>query len=681
MKTVLSVMAFAIPCLSLAQEQDSIRQLSNIEIVAEQVIQKPDGQLIFPSEVQKQSSTNGYTMLQKLALPNLRIDNASHSVSVIDNRGSVQLRINGIEVSRQEMMALDPKQIIKIDYIDNPGVRYGDEVAYVINFITRRADSGYVIGADLTPSLTSWQGEGMAYGKWNVGKNEISLSYDFNGHQLKGSKGAEIANYTLSDGSIYTMERKDIETLQKDQQHDLKLTYNRADSSNYVFQASISGSIGKTPDNYVIKEITDGINRYTATRRLSDNFYSPVIDLYFFRQLTPRQTVTANAVGTYISTTENNSYDEGTPYQYDVDGETTSLLSEVVYENRFKPFTLSLGLNYRFKNTKNDYLGSTSALTEMNQNNVYTFSQIKGSFNALRYSLGIGMSYLHYKQNEHRYGFWSFRPKATIAYSFSPDWQINYSFLMQERASRIAMISDAMIQTNSMEWTIGNPDLKPSRDVEHQLQLSYNNTRFQTFVQGFLRQCHKPNMAHYERTEDNLFIYTQINQKEIDLLHTMAYASYWLLPEKLQIACNGGLQRCFNFGFDYTHCYTSWFYATNIVAYLGSFTLTAYADNGSRHLEGETKGHSGAYTAIQASYMYRDWQFSLTWGNPLRHRCTSYESELLNRDLHKVSSSYSADNANLLSLNISWRMSKGRKYQDINKRINQQQDRDTGILK
>ena len=135
MKTVLSVMAFAIPCLSLAQEQDSIRQLSNIEIVAEQVIQKADGQLIFPSEVQKQSSTNGYTMLQKLALPNLRIDNASHSVSVIDNRGSVQLRINGIEVSRQEMMALDPKQIIKIDYIDNPGVRYGDEVAYVINLL------------------------------------------------------------------------------------------------------------------------------------------------------------------------------------------------------------------------------------------------------------------------------------------------------------------------------------------------------------------------------------------------------------------------------------------------------------------------------------------------------------------------------------------------------------------
>ena len=70
-------------------------------------------------------------------------------------------------------------------------------------------------------------------------------------------------------------------------------------------------------------------------------------------------------------------------------------------------------------------------------------------------------------------------------------------------------------------------------------------------------------MAHYERTQDNQFVYTQINQKEIDALSVMAYAGYWLLPEKLQIAANGGLYRCFNYSNDYTHCYTSWFYAAS----------------------------------------------------------------------------------------------------------------------
>ncbi|MBQ0158628.1 MAG: hypothetical protein KBS47_06470, partial [Bacteroidales bacterium] len=69
-----------------------------------------------------------------------------------------------------------------------------------------------------------------------------------------------------------------------------------------------------------------------------------------------------------------------------------------------------------------------------------------------------------------------------------------------------------------------------SRDMDQSLRLSYNNQRWSTFIDGFYRYCYKPNMAHYERTEDDEFIYTQINQKEIDLLHLAAYASYWILP-------------------------------------------------------------------------------------------------------------------------------------------------------
>ena len=100
-------------------------------------------------------------------------------------------------------------------------------------------------------------------------------------------------------------------------------------------------------------------------------------------------------------------------------------------------------------------------------------------------------------------------------------------------------------------------------------------------------------MAVYERTSDDRFIYTQRNQKEIDALHAMAYASYWLMPEKLSVTTYGGLFRCFNFGQDYTHCYTSYFFTGAVNAYLGNLSLHAYADHGSRFLEGETKGYSG----------------------------------------------------------------------------------------
>lgn len=666
--------------ITFAQNVDKSITLDEVTVRASKVVNKPDGMVIYPTDSQRQASTNGYSFLEKLTLPNLRVDNINHTISAIDNRGGVQLRINGIIVDKPEMTALDPKDILRIDFIDKPGVRYGESLAYVINIMTRRNDSGYSIGTDITSAITTIQGDGMVYGKWNKGKSEWSVSYDINGGKSKGSNILQNANYTLTDGSIYTIERNDVETLRKYISHNAKLTYNWADSTATVFQTSLSGALNKTPDNYSIKEIIDGNHSYKATSRDGSKDLSPVLDIYFFRQLTPKQSIIANAVGTFISTKTNSFYDEGTPYIYNVDGKSASLLSEMIYENRLKPFTLSTGLNYRYKHTRNDYTGDATARTRMNDNKLYAFGEIKGSIKQFQYSLGTGVSYIHYTQNEHTYNFWTYRPKLTLTYNPSNELQMSYTFQMQERTSRIAMTSDAAIKTNSMEWTVGNPDLKPSRDMEHRLLVSYNTSRLQSFIEGYYKQCRRPNMAHYERTDDNRFIYTQINQKEIDVLDITAYAGYWLLPEKLQVAANGGMYRCFNFGYDYTHCYTSWFYVGSITAYLGKFYLRGYIDNGTRFLEGESKSYNGAYSALQASYNLKNWQFSLTWANPLCSNYKSFENELLNRNLYKHSIGYYKDSGNCISLNIVWRLNRGRNHQSAEKRINLK-DTDNGIMK
>ena len=674
-----SIILFSTFC-AYAQDVEKTITLNEVTVKAAKVVNKTDGMIIYPTDAQKQASNNGYSILEKLTLANLRIDNISHSITAIDNRGGVQIRINGIVVGKSEMLALNPKDIAKIDFINNPGVRYGDGIAYVIDIVTRRNESGYTIGTDLTSALTTLQGDDMVYGKWNRGKSELSLSYDVSGYRTKGEKSRQTADYTLKDGRIYTIERNDVESLRKSISHDAKLTYNWADSTTTVFQASLSGAFNNAPDNYTVKDIVDGTRQYKATSRAKDKSYSPVLDIYFFRQLTPRQSITANAVGTYISTQTSSFYVEGVPYKYDVDGKTASLLTEVIYENRLKPFTFSTGLNYSHKHIKNDYSGDASSLTKTNNNRLYAFAEIKGMLQPFSYALGMGASFIHYTQNGHRYNFWTFHPKASLTYQINNSMQLSYTYQMQDKVSRIAMTSDAMVRTNSMEWTVGNPDLKPSHDMEHRLRVSYNTSRLQTFVEGYYKQCLKPNMAHYERTDDNQFIYTQINQKEIDVLDVYAYASYWLLPEKLQIAANGGIYRCFNFGYDYTHCYTSWFYASSITAYLGNFTLQGYVDNGNRFLEGESKGYNGAYSVLKASYTWRDLQLSLSWANPFKSNYKSYENELLNRNIHKHTVGYSKANGNLISLNISWRLSRGSKHKSAEKRINLR-DTDNGIIK
>lgn len=663
-----------------AQEADSIVTIKDVEVKAARVVNKIDGMLIYPSEAQKEASNTGYSILRRLGLPNIRIDDVNYSISAIDSRGSVQVRINGLIAGRPEMLSLNPKYIIRIEFIDNPGVRYGDGIAYVINIITKRKENGYTAGTDLTQTVTTKKGDYDIYGKLHNGKSELSLNYGFGFKDFRGSRTEETADYHLNDGSIKRITRNDFDSRSMNSSNYIKLTYNLADSTDRVFQVSLNGNFNNTPGNFNKKNITEEQETYTATGKYKSKLWSPVLDMYYFNQFTPKQSITINAVGTYIKTDNFNSYDEGGSYEYNVDGKTYSIMGEAIYENKLKPFTLSAGLNYKYKNTDNCYIGDVSSDNIMRNNHLYAFSEIKGYWKNLRYSAGAGASYMNYRQGNNKYNYWTFNPKVALAYNFTKGLQLSYNFKSNERISRIAMMSDATIRNNSMEWTVGSPDLKPSRDIYNILRLSYSDSRIMSYAECLYKMCPNTNMAVYERTEDDKFIYTQRNQKEIDALNAMAYVNYWVIPEKLSIMAYGGLFRCFNFGYDYTHCYTSYFVAGSIDAYLGNFSISAYADNGSRFLEGETKGYNGGYSVLNASYKYKNWQFSISWQQPLVKRYKMFQSEILNKNLKKNIALYNTDYSNMISLKITWRIEKGRKYRSADKRINLS-DNDTGIMK
>ena len=672
---------FVYALVGSAQNETKTIELGEVEIKAAKVIHKPDGQIIYPTETQKNASHSGYSILQKLSLPNIRVDEVSQSLSAIDGRGSIQLRINGIIVGREEMLALSPGSISRIDFIDNPGVRYGEGIAYVINILTRRADSGYTVGIDLAQALTAKSGNDLIYGKWNAGNSELSLSYNFGYKDFKGNRTDETAHYRLTDGAVRTIGRNDIASHSRSFSNGLQLKYNLADSADYVFQASLKADFSHIPNNYNRKRIIEEDEQYIATQRERNRSSSPVLDLYFFKQLTSRQSLTLNAVGTYIATSLRSSYDEGAPYAYQVEGKTYSLMSEAIYENRLKPFTFTAGANYMQKYTKNKYTGDVNSVNPMHNRSVYAFAEIKGKLGPIRYVAGVGGSYLDYRQQAHDYQYWLFRPKASVAYNPVQAVQLKYDFQISEHVSRVAMISNTSIRNNSMEWTLGNPDIRPNREQAHTFQISYTHPRFQSFVQAYGKRCHQPNMATYIRTEDNRFVYTQLNQKEIDVLNLMLYANGWIVPDKLSIALSGTLFRCFNFGEDYTHCKTFYSGTANVQAYLGKLTLSAFMDSGFRFLEGETEGFNGSFVSLNASYRYKNLNLSLAWQQPFRNRYKQFQSDVYNRYVRKTTALHCRDLGNFVSLNIAWKFSQGRAYKDVRRNIEQKADKDTGILR
>ena len=61
-------------CLPIVAQQVDEINLKEVEVKAARFVLKPDGRLIFPSDAQKNTSTSGFSLINKLALPGIRVD-------------------------------------------------------------------------------------------------------------------------------------------------------------------------------------------------------------------------------------------------------------------------------------------------------------------------------------------------------------------------------------------------------------------------------------------------------------------------------------------------------------------------------------------------------------------------------------------------------------------------------
>ena len=241
MKRLLFCLLAVCALTSAAQDTEKTVTLDEVTVKGARTIQKVDGQWIYPAKQQIENSANAYSLLAKLTLPHIRVDEAMNSITALTNLGTVQVRINDIIASREDLQTLDMQGIDHIEFVDNPGVRYGEGIAYIINIKVKKPVSGYVFGTQLTNSLTAVNGNESLFGKINHGHSEFALSYDFDYHNFKGAEYDEQASYELESGDIASIHRYSLNKQSKNISHNAQLTYSLSDS-NYVFQAKFLGS-------------------------------------------------------------------------------------------------------------------------------------------------------------------------------------------------------------------------------------------------------------------------------------------------------------------------------------------------------------------------------------------------------------------------------------------------------
>ena len=651
-----------------------------VTVSGNRVVQKNDAQWIYPSETELKHSSNVYSLLGKLSLNGIRVDQSSHSLTATDNRGTVNVRINDVPATMEDMLSIDMSSVVRIEYTDRPGLRYGEDVAYAINIVVKRPQSGYAVGADLTHDLTRIGFSDSFYGRFNTGKSEWGIDYSIGYGDLRGCRVNEKTDYHLTDGSVKTITRNDISIRQRSLNHNVRLLYSIADSLQ-VMQMRLKYSGDLLPDKSLREiEIFDR-SASIAHRENSGRKHSPAFDVYYHRDLGHHQKLTASATVTHIATKSGSAYDEGTPCIYNVKGRMWSLMSEVIYENRLKPFTLTAGAQYNQKLTDNEYAGDVQSQSLFRSSEQYLFGQVSGTlFKCLQYVAGLGGSRRYYRQGKHHHDFHVFRPRVKVSVPLGKGMRLGYDYQRSMQTSKIALVNDVALRLNPMEIQMGNPALKPTAVTEHTLQANYNMPRWTVQVEGYAKLNHHPNMHRYIRTDDNIFIDTQENQPHCDMIVGNGYVRYDIIPDHLDASLACTYAHFDNRGNDYHHCYNSVQGTMMVNAYLGNWSLMAYADSGWRWMEGEQRCKFGTEIQFVTSYQRGPFSVSFYLRNPFHAHPLSHETWLMNENLQIHDIVRDGEQGNYVGLKFSFKLSHGRKYRDINRTI-ELEDKDAGILK
>ena len=291
--------------------KEDTKQLGELTVTASNVTATADKKLVFPNQQQVKASANGVDLLRNLMIPRLTISPLTNSVSTTDG-GTVQLAINGRKVTQEEMTALQPAEIIRVEMLEDPGLRYGEADA-VVNYVVRRYDMGGSFGYDGTQSTKSWFGNHNVNGKLNFGKSEISFYYGTNQQYFEELWYKRTETFTFEDGSQYHRHQQTEPVYSKGYDGNGGLTYNLQDGNKYMLNITANLNHGADPtreekgklytEEYP-ELVTDRIDTYHG----SD--FTPSLDIYYQRNLKNKQFLAFNAVGTYMRTTRRSQYKE-----------------------------------------------------------------------------------------------------------------------------------------------------------------------------------------------------------------------------------------------------------------------------------------------------------------------------------------------------------------------------------
>lgn len=673
------------------QLQEDAVSLGEVTVSASNVLQRVDRQIILPSESQLKRSFGAYDLLNNLGIARLQVDNLSNSMSV-SGGGSVQTRINGIKVTDKEIAAVRAKDVLRVEFIEDPGKQYGDdELGAVVNIILRRRETGGVVNFQLSDSPHTLWGENFLSAKFNYKNSEWGIDY-FNKNGKYHSRLESHETFYLGDRTIDRIkEGIEDESPSLSFINNLNLTYNLTKADKYVFNAIFRNNLSNAPYQNELNKMwavgsTESIYSYVNNHTSS---YSPALDLYFQHTLPHQQSIQMNVTGTLIHTKNNRKYkeykDENVPLadiQTLVDGDKRSVIGEAIYEKSFKEVKLSGGARHYQMRTENEYKGSNPTTSKMDQSQTSAFFEVQGKVKDFSYAGSVGMTRAWFKESEEDHAYYTFTPTVRLSYNLKKAGFLRYRFNISPAIPSLGSLTDVEQAMDTIQIVRGNPLLKTYQQFTNSLSYSYSKKQFNANLSVRHQYYDNPIMESIF-VEDGKLILKDENQRSFQSLNTELMAgingaTLFGLKDFLTLYASGGYTRSWSEGLNYSHMYDEFYYSVMAQVQYKDFSLLGQFRKVQNNFFGETIKKNENQTAFMAMYTRRNLQAGIGIMFPFTNNY-KVGKERISKVAPFRSETFVRETGQMVVLRVGYTFEFGRKHKAGNKGLNNS-DTDSGII-
>lgn len=658
--------------------------LKTVEVKGETVHSAPNKLIysILPQDLA--GAKSALDLLKKIS--SIYIDPVNEKIKSGDG-GQVKLLLNGTNATEIDLKSLRPNDILRLEYYDIPPARYADYKT-VINVITKKREDGVAAGIDLNHAFTTGFWNDQVYFKYNHGKHQFSFDFAQYHRNYSDREYAQQYKYEFKNLNYKRMENvKDKFGYDDDY---INLTYSNQEMDKYAFQVRFSPNYmnyhadgTKAIKSFVDDSLTQR-NGTTWTRR---NEFTPVLDIYYWKQLPGKQELAFNIVGTAFKTSNKYLNEE-----FQTDGTTAlnddmnqqnrkySVIGEVSYSRPLGSGSLNMGYNIT-ANTMNTKVLNSFDNADYNTSYLqnYTYGEFTVQKRKWMYLASMGIANRHQTTYDQKRNDWIWKPRTMIGYSFTPSHSLKFIFERDNEEPSLANLSNNRVYVTEHIIRQGNPSLRISTINDLYIRYNYSSKYLNISLTPILEYVQNPISSYFTEQGDYIVQMSENGQSSTlyGLIYSLSFKPFGTNLLTIQPQGRGfrKILKTFQIG-EFRHNYFPFYYSMTLQ--VKNWTLNYYGNIVAKNLFGPYLNSDENNAHLSLQYTKNNWSLATCYwwiGQPSKYNSSTIPKSIV--QFTSVTRIY--DNKNMFTIGVSYNFNKGKKYNQKQKTL-QNKDTDSGAF-